>query len=223
MSPVRIVLVSLLLVLGTNASAAALIEGYPDQVESMDPRDVAILPRYCKSTQLFREKFKTDPAEVDHWYKVLGPGFHALHHYCWAQMQIHRALVLAKTEQVRNFYLSNAAGNIDYVIKYSPPDFVLLPELLTKKGDCLLRINQTSAGVDALQQAIRRKPDYWPPYVVMADYFKKVGDTKDARQWIQKGLQAAPNTPALLRRQRELDEMPKSANSATPSTLQREK
>ena len=41
------------LLLASAQAGAAFIPGYPDSVEAYDPRDVALLPRYCKSTQLF--------------------------------------------------------------------------------------------------------------------------------------------------------------------------
>ena len=48
-----------------------------------------------------------DPAEVKRWYDVMGPAFHALHHYCWGLMKTNRALLLARTQQVRTYYLAS--------------------------------------------------------------------------------------------------------------------
>ena len=204
MLALRTLLASILLVLATQAWAE-FIKGYPDAVEAMDPRDVAGLPRYCKSTQGFRDHFQTDPNEVAHWYEVLGPAFHAMHHYCWALMQTNRAMLLARTAQVRDFYLENAVNNTNYVIRNSPPDFVMLPELYTKMGENLLRLNRTAQGLDALQKAIKAKPDYWPPYAALSDRMKQSGDVRGAREWLDRGLAAAPNTPALERRLQALE------------------
>src|SRR5689334_8100119 len=106
-----------LLLFFVSHSDAAFIPGYPDAVEEMDSRDVAMLPRYCMATQNFRDRFHTDPAEVEYWKQVLGLTLNDMHHYCWAMMQTNRALMLARTAQVREFYLDSAVKNIDYVIR----------------------------------------------------------------------------------------------------------
>jgi tetratricopeptide (TPR) repeat protein len=197
---VGFVALTLQVLVASSSHAQGGIAGYPDSVQAYDPREVAPLPRYCKSTQLFRNHFHTDESEVAHWYQVLGPTFNALHHYCWAMMETNRALVLAKTKQFRDFYLTAAIGDIDYVLERAPPDFVLLPEILTKKGENLLALGRTGPGLEALEKAIRAKPDYWPPYAAISDRFKQSGDPRSAREWLEKGLAAAPNTPALKRR-----------------------
>jgi hypothetical protein len=194
-----------LLLLTAHGSYGNNIPGYPDNVESLDPRDVAILPRYCKSTQLFRDEFHPDQSEIAQWYEVMGPAFHAMHHYCWALMQTNRAMLLARSKKVRDFYLDSAVNNMDYVIRNSPADFVMLPEILTKKGENLLRLNRTALGIATLQQAIRMKADYWPPYAALSFHFRETGNTGQAREWLEKGLAAAPNTPALEKRLKELE------------------
>jgi tetratricopeptide (TPR) repeat protein len=199
----KLILPALLLVVCN--SYANNIPGYPDSVEALDPRDVAILPRYCKSTQLFRDEFHPNQSEIAHWYEVMGPAFHAMHHYCWALMETNRAMLLARSKRVRDFYLDSAVGNIDYVIRNSPPDFVMLPEILTKKGENLLRLDRTALGIAALQQAIRLKADYWPPYAALSFHFQKTGNIAQAREWLEKGLAAAPNTRALEKRLKELE------------------
>jgi hypothetical protein len=56
-----------------------------------------------------------------------------------------------------------------------------------------------------LHRAIELKPQYWPPYVALSDYFKELGQIAVAREWLEKGLAAAPNAQPLLRRLAELD------------------
>jgi len=51
------------------------------------------------------------------------------------------------------------------------------------------------------------------PYAALSDYYKSLGDLKSAREWVDKGLAAAPGTRALQRRLTELDH-PKSRRSA---------
>ena len=49
-----------------------------------DPREVAMLPRYCAYTQGFRDHVPggNNPAEIQRWYSMLGETFNAMHHYC---------------------------------------------------------------------------------------------------------------------------------------------
>ena len=93
-------------------------------------------------------------------------------------------------------------------------DFVLLPEILTKKGENLLRLGKSQGAVE-LGRAIELKKDYWPPYAAMSDYYKGVGDVRKAREWLEKGLAAAPGTRALTRRLEEL-ESAKDQNQSAP-------
>jgi tetratricopeptide (TPR) repeat protein len=190
--------------LASTSAGAADIPGYPDSVTQYDPREVALLPTYCKFTQLFRDELHADPAEVARWYDVMGPPFHAMHHYCWGLMKTNRALLLARTQQVRTYNLASSLDEFNYVIKNSPPDFVMLPEIHTKKGENLLRLGRTALGIAELERAIQLKPDYWPPYAAISDHYKKKGDEAKAREWLEKALAFAPDAKGLQTRMAEL-------------------
>ena len=81
-----------------------------------------------------------DQAQISYWYSVMGEPFHAMHHYCWGLMKLNRALYLARSEQARTFYFRDAILEFDYVLERSPENFILRPEILTKKGQCLIRL-----------------------------------------------------------------------------------
>jgi len=69
----------------------------------------------------------------------------------------------------------------------------MLPEIYTKRGENLLRLRELGEGMMSLQHAIDLKPDYWPPYAALGDYFKEAGNYAKAAEWLQKGLAASPN------------------------------
>jgi len=188
------------------------IVGYPAHVEAYDPREVALLPRYCIYTQLFRDHVPggNDKATIDSWYARLGPTFHQLHHFCWGIMQTNRAMLLATDRQTREFYLAAANGNFDYVIERSPPEFILLPEILAKKGENLIRLGKGQLALVELQRAAELKPDYWPPYAYMSDYYREIGDRAKAREVLEAGLQRIPESQGLRTRLAELDSKPKT-------------
>jgi tetratricopeptide (TPR) repeat protein len=182
------------------------IPGYPSNIEAYDSREVAMLPRYCIYTQLFRERVPggNNPAEIKRWHALMGETFDALHHYCWGLMKTNRATILARSEQDRHHYLTDSIREFDYVIERAPPDFVLLPEILTKRGETLVRLGRTTQGIADLQRAIELKPDYWPPYGSLSDYYKTVGEIAKARELLETAISFAPDSRSLKRRLAEL-------------------
>jgi len=186
---------------------AEFIPGYPDNIDVHDARDMALLPKYCKYTQTYRDNVPggNDRAKIDHYYATLGPGFHAMHHYCNGLIDTNRAMLLATSERIRKFYLETSIQEFDYVIRNSPGDFVMLPEIYTKKGENLLRLGHARVAIETLQRAIEAKPNYWPPYAIMSDHYKKTGDTAKARDWLEKGLAVDPEAKALKRRLADLN------------------
>jgi len=198
-----------LLVIGITAFAQD-IPGYPAMRE-YDPREVAMLPRYCIHTWEFSTHVPggNNVAEIERWTALIGPNFSAMHHYCWGLMNTNRAMLLARTNQIKRFYLASSIDEFDFVLRRVPADFMLLAEILTKKGENLIRLGRVPAGAAELQRAIQSKPDYWPPYAALSDQFKNSGDLARAREWLEKGLAAVPDARPLKRRLGELDN-PKS-------------
>jgi tetratricopeptide (TPR) repeat protein len=183
-----------------------------------DPKQLAMLPPYCKYTQMFRQNVPggNDPQQIERWASVLGAeNFNHLHHYCLGLENANRALYFSSTKQDRDFELAQSVREFDYVLERVSPDFALLPEILTRRGENLLRLGNVPQGVGDLNRAIELKPDHWPPYAALSDYFKALGDLASAREWAQRGLAAAPGTRALQRRLTELD---KAKPGRTPST-----
>lgn len=209
---------SLIAVCVKPASAAEPREtpGYPERVQEHDPREVARLPRYCIYTQLFRDTVPggSDAAEIERWKRVFGPTYLALHHYCWGLMKTNRAFFHTQKAEVRNFYLESAVGEFDYVLRHATPDFVLLPEILTKKGEHLIRLGKAPAGTTELLRAIEAKPDYWPPYVVLSDHYRNTGDLTTARELLERALSFSPDAKVLKTRLRELAQV-KSKDKAS--------
>jgi tetratricopeptide (TPR) repeat protein len=187
--------------------AAQDVPGYPPSIDAYDPREVAMLPPYCKFTQIFREKVPggSDPEQGQRWKAVLGPTFEAMHHYCWGLMKTNRGVLLARSEAVRMAYLNYSIEEFDWVIQRAPEDFVLLPEVLSKKGENLIRLGRGPLGMLSLERAVQLKPDYWPPYAHMSDYYKKTGNLGKAREVLEQGLTHSPDASALKRRLGELD------------------
>lgn len=208
--------------LAACAAAPALaqeIPGYPNSFMAFDPREVALLPNYCKYTHYFKDKVPggSDAAQRERWFGVFGPLYDGMQHYCFALMKTNRAMLLARDTRTKRFYLEDSIAEFDFVITKASDDFILLPEMLTKKAENLIRLDRGPVAVFELERAIAVKPDYWPPYAVLSDHALEQGDRQAARQWLERGLAAAPNTPALQRRLKELDAAKPAASRAKPA------
>jgi tetratricopeptide (TPR) repeat protein len=169
---------------------------------------MALVPRYCIYTQVFRDKIPggDNQAEIERWGALMGKeAFHHMHHYCAGLMETNRAIFLALTPEQRRFRLTESIAEFDYVIQRVPEDFKLLPEILTKKGANLIRLGQAPRALGELERAIRLKPDYWPPYAELSDYYKGAGDLPRAREHLERGLAHSPDAEGLKRRLTELD------------------
>ena len=129
-------------------------------------------------------------------------------------MKTNRGVLLARTAQARVSYLNDANRELDYVTNRASADFILLPEILTKKGQNLVRLNQGSLARIEFEKAVQLKPDYWPPYAHVSDLYKSEGNLKAAREWLERGLAASPDAPALKRRLEELGQGKGATRSA---------
>ena len=199
----------ILLFIPALPAASQEIPGYPSMdANNYDSREIAMLPPYCPYAQIFRDRVagaKVD-SEIQRWYAQLGATFHHMHHYCWGLMKTNRAVLLARSRDIRDFYLRDSIGEFEYVIQRAPSDFVLLPEIITKQSENLARLGKGPVAVLGFERAAELKPDYWPPYAHISDYYKEAGDIPKARAALEKGLSFAPDASALKRRLTELEQ-----------------
>ena len=207
----------------TLACAPSIAQGPEDpaSINAYNPREVALLPRFCKFTQIFRDRVPGGNSfqEIEQWRALIGPRFEALHHYCWGLMKTNRANLMVDGKQ-RQFYLTDAIGEYDFVLEKATDDFILLPEILTKKGENLVRLGRGPAAVVIFERAMALKPDYWPPFAQLSDYYRELGEPKKAREVLVRGLSSAPDTPALKRRLAELEAAPEGKKSTARASKQ---
>jgi Tfp pilus assembly protein PilF len=86
-------------------------------------------------------------------------------------------------------------------------NFVLLPEMLTRKGEALTYLKQYAEAEQVLRKAIELKPDYWPAYVHLAESFIDRKKPDAAKDVLRQGLSRSDEKRVL---QRMLDELDKS-------------
>ena len=173
------------------------------------PAEMAQVPEYCRYTQTFREEYGRDAhaQNLAHWNSVLGAEqFSNLHHYCYGMIQLMRAQDYRITPQRRANILGQALGDIDYSINRVPPDYVLLPEMYTKRARVLVLQKKVVDAVDSFMKAISLKPDYWPPYAELSDLYKANGDRTKAQAILEEGLKNIPGSKTLEARMKALGE-----------------
>jgi tetratricopeptide (TPR) repeat protein len=170
-----------------------------------------MLPLYCRYTQDFINRFPgTDrTVEQERWKSSMGPTFIHMHHYCYGLMNINRATYLSTDTRDKLFNLSNSVLEFDYVIERAPLDFPMLPEILTKKGETLIKLSRPGEAMIELQRAIKIKPTYEPAYATASDYYKETRQFAKAREWLEKGISAAPGAKTLKRRLAEVNNLSK--------------
>jgi tetratricopeptide (TPR) repeat protein len=172
-----------------------------------DPKMLGLLPPYCRTSKVYNEQVPggNNPVERERWKRVLGESnWHHIHHYCFGLEHTNSVLFKPLSKQERNHRLGVSIGEFDYVLERVRPDFALLPEILTKRGENLMRLGRGPEAIVTLMRAIETKRDYWPAYASLSDHYKETGDIKQARAWLEKGLTASPGATALQKRLGEL-------------------
>ena len=188
--------------------------------EMFTPRYLALLPWYCRYAASYRERMPggNDPVQTERWKSIVGDIHNHMHHYCSGLSWRDRATLFARTEAERMKSLQASVGEFTYVIDRSRPDNPLLPEFFTMRGKSLIALNRPSLAIADLVRAIEIKPDYWPPYVELGDYYKNSGDFTKAREWFKQGLSAVPDSKTLKTRLAKLEEAKGEEKAAAAAT-----
>lgn len=177
--------------------------------------ELRLLPRYCPDTMGFTIYGDSTSAlpRAKYWVSLMGPSFWHMHHYCAAQISLLRAKRASTSRTQRNALLLNAQDNFQYVIKNATPDFIMLPEIHTRRGETLLLLGKSKEAGEEFASARKIKPDYWPAYSRWAEYLMKNGQRAEALRLVSEGLRYAPDAKVLLEQYRllggKLSELPK--------------
>lgn len=165
-----------------------------------DVTELALLPQYCKGTQLIREISK-DPIPIKQYVAMYGHAFTHLHHYCWALNTENKALKMRG--EARQSKLRDTLGDYKYIIDLAPPDFVLLPDIYTSRAQVFFQLKRNVEAVADLNKAIELRPDYSRAYARLSDYYQLTGDTRNAIKILEQGIGNAKNgsnTGLLIRK-----------------------
>lgn len=189
---------ALFALLMANLFGSSAIAGKPDNVTK---EEMATIPPYCPYAQSW-DQYMVSP-ESKRWASIMGKPFHAIHHYCWAQINMQRALKSGTSEATRVNLFKMVRDDYIYVAQRSTPDFVLLPEIMSRLGEVEVRLSLINDANRSFATARKLKPDYWPAYSHWAEYLMRVGKKVEAKNIVKTGLEYSP-TSRVLREQYRL-------------------
>lgn len=199
-----------------GAALAALVLFAPGDLRAIDltklltysAAELAMLPPYCPYTPGYTPKIPeayANKAEIARWYRVFGPEFQHFHHHCWALAMLNYATYGNFSAKDRIQLLKGAVYDFDYVLRNVSPNYKMVPEVLTKRAEANIRADNPGPAIKDLGRALELKPDYWPAHVLLSDHYKASGDTKKAREVLERGAAAAPESKTIRQRLADLD------------------
>jgi tetratricopeptide (TPR) repeat protein len=187
--------------LAATVCAGPVMAGPPHNITD---NETAMLPSYCKDTQTWPNG---NPDGMARGKARFGEVFWHFHHYCYAMVYMMRADRHSNSAMERRGNLASALDDIEYVLKYLPPDYFLLPEMYTNQAKVLRRQEKVSEAIDVLKKAIDLNPKYWRAYSELAQCYEALGDVQAARQAIDDGLRHNPESKVLTAYRRDLQKM----------------
>lgn len=207
-------------VLAAVAACCLLVTALPARAntpQNITAGEVSRLPSYCAHSQSFEMRGTPDaPTDAQRQLlAVMGRTLWAIHHYCWALVNMHRADAVLGNPAQRRYLLEWAIKDCQYVVGYAPPDFVLLPEIHTRIGDLLVLLKRDGEAIPHFERSKSLKADYWPPYLRLSDIQLRIGRRQAAIDVLNEGLGHVPGEPRLLAALERL-KAPAAATTAAP-------
>lgn len=172
--------------------------------ENITEAEMKLLPRYCPDTMGFNygDAYTNTSPRAGRWVALMGKSFWAMHHYCWAQINLPRALRSGVSPQFKRGTLEGVRSDYQFVIAHTSADFIMLPEILTRLGEVELMLANPNGADNAFMRAREIKPDYWPAYSHWAEFLIRSGKRAEAKKLLQTGLEYTPTAKVLLEQYR---------------------
>lgn len=104
---------------------------------------------------------------------------------------------MSPSKAKRVHLVSTAINDLEYVVKNTTPDFLLLPEVYTRIGDSAVQLGDFGKAFDSYAKARELKPSYPPAYTGWAELLIKSGKANAAKELVEQGLRHAPDSPDL--------------------------
>ncbi len=182
--------------------------------------ELALTPAFCQDVQSIngwsKDKGGRSP-RAEHWLSLMGETFWAMHHYCWGLIQMNRARAAGVEPQIRAGLRRQAIDDYEFVLKYAPPGYVMLPEIYWRIGESYDALDQRPVALLWYEKSRASKPDYWPAYFSAAESLLILGRKDEARRMVEEGLRQVPGNSPLMRMGERLGGVKVGAASAPRS------
>lgn len=200
----------------TPASAQEQELDIPNRRGWFTPAELSLLPPYCNAMQ-GRPDY-TGPGGA-RWRAWLGDDLQHVHHYCRGLRDARFATLMARiTPQQRNFLWERAVNEYDYMIRNAKATLPIMPEILLRRGEALLRVGKAMPAEESFQRAVKLKADYWEAYAALADILVANKQFDRAREVLENGLANAPQATALQERLQRLSSAGDKSSAGKPAT-----
>jgi tetratricopeptide (TPR) repeat protein len=170
----------------------------------LSAEEVALLPEFCRHTQLIIERHGS-PVAQRQWIERVGPGFLHMHHYCIAVVAYVRSHRHQNTANDRAGYLNFAAQNLSYVVRNAEPQFAFMPEVLYRRGQVVFRQGNASAAIADLERAVQGDPRHARASYELSQVLLSIGEKARAERVLKQALEASPTSKLLTSALRDLN------------------
>lgn len=177
----------LLIMIGAGSAVTALA------APRITSAEMSRLPPYCADSEAAPGYERGGP-RYQYWVARMGGAFNAIHHYCYGLVEAMRVRSLPSGDQARRIGLRRAIMEFNYFIEGGVPmSFVLMPEILVKRAEAAVLLEDWLLAYDSYARARAIKPDYWPAYLQWAEVLVRINKRDDAKALLMEGLTHAPN------------------------------
>lgn len=161
--------------------------------------DLAFLPPYCADSELSSDYVRMG-AKWQYWTARMGENFNRIHHYCQGLLNVAAARKLTAGSPGQQNLLRSAIAEYNFILGYPPEElqrFPLWPEMLTKRAEAAVLLQDWSLAYTSYEAARQVKPDYWPAYLGWAEVLVKINLKSKARDLLKEGLLITPEVQPM--------------------------
>ncbi|WP_374661036.1 hypothetical protein [Inhella sp.] len=181
--------------------ALALLASPPAQATQKWPQAVLVtLPPYCADSELSHSYNRFGP-RWQYWVSRMGDLFNSIHHYCEGMLRVREARRMPAGSQGQVIALRRALSEYNYILDGADVRrlraFPLWPEMLLRRGEVAVLMEDWALAGASYEQARLVKPDYWPAYLDWAEKLASLKLTQQARDLVRQGLQVDPSVETL--------------------------
>lgn len=210
-------------------AAIAICSSPPGRATSRQPASVlATLPPYCADSELSATYERYGP-RWQYWAARMSPLFNTIHHYCRGLLDFRAARRSLPGSQAQQILLKRAISEYEFILRHDRRQlqaFPLWPELLIRRGEAAVMLEDWALATASYEQAREVKPDYWPAYLDWAEVLARLKLQGQARDLIRQGLLIDPTVEsmrqAFLKYGGALKDIPDKPPAARPAASAQE-